>query len=53
MQNLNVLEPNCDEFNDRYCLKDRWPLHKVSNSLTEMSCWGSYEDWNYELGVQL
>jgi len=27
-----------DNLSGTYCLKDRQPYHKVSNSLTEMSC---------------
>jgi hypothetical protein len=30
-------------------LKDRWPFQKVSNSPNEMSCWGWYKVWNFEL----
>jgi hypothetical protein len=28
--------PNCEDFKGRYCMKERCPFHKVSDSSTEM-----------------
>jgi hypothetical protein len=42
LQNSHVFIRNSDNFSGRYCLKDRQPSCKVSNSSVVVSCWGTY-----------
>jgi hypothetical protein len=35
-QNEKIFTPNCEDFRRRNCSKERCPLHKVSDSSTEI-----------------